>query len=1319
MGGPSPAARDLTPDASSRRESAKGRLRVPVVQTVASAPHVPAPSSWDVSRDAVALAGRCARDSAGGRTAYEVALSVKCYPDDPRGGGGDDDDASGGSIWAFRGTVVDASDQDSGGTDVRELALPPGARSAADLSWSAGGDLVALLQMGGGHDGAGFDGDAADEGAAPTAALARYSRDARGGWCATEPTSLADATLPRLDPSDPFGGSFDPTPEEELDLHLGADADDKDDDADPSSIAAAEADVDRAGLLALLRPAGKSRPPALAVRRSLYKLGLLESGAAGGGDLGDGGVRPAVVLAAIRRWKKRDAVSSSWGGPSFALVALDEAKDDEGDAGVRGSGAGASAGSSVYQAFCAAGIPARRGAAARASEAPAEAAAPAGAGAARRSHRSRWVRLLSEVRRQASLLDAALSLGTSSCGVDVLVRGGGVYVLSPPTPAGRRPSALDELSTALMERATKEPELRGLLRGVEALLRDSASRAAPLIEGWSEGSQSDRYGALLSQLEILGSSAMKSLDPADPRIGALNDMTDQWLASPLPWSVPSLQHTARPTNAASIDPPKEVVTSASALVAAWAESTRCLFLSRVLLVFSGGFSRSMQHHALRPVLHATALSWAINEPSSTDVRKTVLEVSLANGPRRRMGLTDAQALAESFIEAALRCDLAWAPPFREPRAALRLLAPLVTFPMRDDLDQARREAAARCLLMEAALVGKSNNCNTPPEALWAHASQLLLPNDADASNVEKWIHRATLLEQNLTQMDGQASSPLCCKVVLSSIQDARSRMPGKDLDDLTQKEFDTAIRGHLWDDALIACVSHSPPERRDVDLKRLVLAMVDHGCLGKLIDMGTAGRAVAGRESTEGDGAAVAAAEINLFALVAKILEGVALETPGDGHGTDYWGCLYALHASRKDWRNASAAMDARGKSMAAAASSASKNSTSNSSRAAAKIAVDEACLSAQASFHAMGMVEDPSQRYLYPGPGLLMEKDLECRAVRASALRTFSMDEYSLESAKAILESDSRETIDSLARLGYYDQAIAVASGVASKRNGGMPRGVDMFDDALRHILATYLVPVATDVSMEDPEEDSFQNLQSRSKIAQIRAASSACRLKCASDELGFQPRITSSSANSKSWVSNSLSGKMLQATMAMDLLQQYTTSYSKRCRGLALHVADAVLQAGDGASELPLWLKDLCMLGIPVDGESQSGLFAGIKAGVVANPAGLMRLYIKHHRYGEACDVVAAVLSRGTSRRTNASSRLPEKGDVDFVPYDLIDMLWNMIESIVASNQSNISEDVQSQVKALVDKRGGMERALTRHFESLKISEDGLKSARALSNA
>ena len=81
------------------------------------------------------------------------------------------------------------------------------------------------------------------------------------------------------------------------------------------------------------------------------------------------------------------------------------------------------------------------------------------------------------------------------------------------------------------------------------------------------------------------------------------------------------------------------------------------------------------------------------------------------------------------------------------------------------------------------------------------------------------------------------------------------------------------------------------------------------------------------------------------------------------------------------------------------------------------------------------------------------------------------------------------------------------------------------------------------------------------------------------------------------------------------------------------------------------------------------------------------------------------------GPSRETRAPSRLPEKGDIDFVPYAKIDVLWNLIDK--ALSDPTVSAREKGKLK---ESRKTMETSLEKHFELMKISEAGMRSARAL---
>jgi hypothetical protein len=155
-------------------------------------------------------------------------------------------------------------------------------------------------------------------------------------------------------------------------------------------------------------------------------------------------------------------------------------------------------------------------------------------------------------------------------------------------------------------------------------------------------------------------------------------------------------------------------------------------------------------------------------------------------------------------------------------------------------------------------------------------------------------------------------------------------------------------------------------------------------------------------------------------------------------------------------------------------------------------------------------------------------------------------------------------------------------------------------------------------------------------------------------------------------------------------------------------------MLEQGGDDVKLPSWLENL-LLGTEVS--SSSGLFAkratpgsGVYSG---NPSALLTLYMEKGMFVEACNIVTLTLTGHNTglRESGAASRLPEKGDIDFVPYQTIDLLWNLIEVLLSKKK--FSKVKESEIS---DSRDRMEFALEKHFTLLNISEMGLKSARAL---
>jgi len=1376
------------------------------------------------------------------------------------------------TLRVFRGKSFSNFHEDDsiisfGNDTIQELALPTTTngggllKGVVDVSWDNGIDLLVLFRQEEEEGSSSMDDHDKENDKKKkkkVALLAVYplnTSDESGSSLYLDPVLPSNMTLKYLGMNHASSTLFNLSASEELDRFIDLstvqgssnnvdnDGDDDDDDdiemdtTPPSSIdiAQLEARIDKAGLLAIFQPLGRSRPSTLAVHRAMFRLGLIVNQNVKMDD-----IHPTSIVLAMRNWKKRsefevprdgsplpsssqrhgmDHHAKRHSNKSFPRVSDDEEEDIDSDTAIE-------IGQNLY--------------------------------------RQKWIRLLSEIRREEVQLNDVLSISSvpvssSSSSINILMRVGMVSLLS--LDGGPMESTLsnedeklmaelDELSLDLIVAVMSDPDCRQMLNAAEALLYNAASKASPLVSGWSSNGKGNN---LMVQIGNVASLAMTKMSLTEHQRHLLSSISkldlsfaEKWLQSPTSLSSNVSNYLAitktfdtmpnsSPEGEVACDADAQV--SATALISSMVDSTRLLSLSRLIVV--SGMPQSVPEHlhnnALRSVLYSTALSWATKQSSSYYKSRTVLDEYLAHEMTKAFyssGVTTAMHLADMCIassysvlanESSDGVLLQLVVPSHEPRVALRLLAPLVEYPNFALLgnDQKRKEITAECLLAEAAVVAKhfdSDTTMTSPKELWSLASDFLSDSisleslntskfneifeclrgnrvtwwtfeaephhkellyqamtvilqigdddgvDSSTPETEEeiqrlctmqtvkslflplalcsegisvdqsfidgnaWrniprismynfvktlmkvsnlIHRVGTMERYLQLEDGGASLRLSCAVVLEAVNDAISSItsnlpPGMcrempELSDLYSAAFQTSVRGRLWDEALESCISNPGEDGKHNNIKRLVLEMVRVGDVGKLVDMSL----TVGGDSND------------LFHFATKIVEEAALEQRLDLDSClAYWGCLYTLQASRGNWRQAAEAMDLCGKVTVS-------NALSNpdpQTRAASKKIMDQASLSAHVCAHAVSLVETSSRQYIgEQRDSLLTKDDIDRRAVRASALRSLSMDECSPDSVSSILKSPSLDTIDILARMGYYEHAIAVAAGVSSKRKSN-PSGVDILFDSLRHIMCTYLVPAALACSATGDEGN---QLESRSKVIQMRVSSSVCEREIACRPA---PSATNSfTANSQSWASGeNMSTHSLQATMAMNLLYQYTTFYSKRCRGLGLSVASAVLELSKGNAVLPIWLKDLCMFGIP---KNESNLFAQTGNGIrditssVANPSALVRLLMTHHKYGDACDVVTAILLSSRASRLNPSNRLPEKGSIDYVPYDLIDNLWHVIE-VIASNSASESDEKQKKIQILLQRRTCMEKSLSQHFAALKLSEDGLRSARTLSN-
>jgi len=254
------------------------------------------------------------------------------------------------------------------------------------------------------------------------------------------------------------------------------------------------------------------------------------------------------------------------------------------------------------------------------------------------------------------------------------------------------------------------------------------------------------------------------------------------------------------------------------------------------------------------------------------------------------------------------------------------------------------------------------------------------------------------------------------------------------------------------------------------------------------------------------------------------------------------------------------------------------------------------------------------------------------------------------------------------------------------AKQNLG---GKDLFGSCLSLLVGDYLVPLVS--SDDGKQRPTLQQLQSS-----IDAASSS--------QSAASYIVTERSVNLAC-----LEKAALRAA-TFTLLKKLTLIHSTAATPLALDVAVSFLDY-DSNTNLPVWLERLLS---GVESNASGGAFAprsnADSKKYLGNPSALLKLYTHRGMFAESCNVVTTILG-DDDRAAKAASRLPEKGNVDCVPYDSIDLLWNLIE--IAFTKGIYDDDEYYRV---LTARENMKRALEKHYECLQVSEMGMRSARML---
>eukprot|EP00980_Cylindrotheca_fusiformis_P012574 scaffold3084_cov144-Cylindrotheca_fusiformis.AAC.22 len=567
--------------------------------------------------------------------------------------------------------------------------------------------------------------------------------------------------------------------------------------------------------------------------------------------------------------------------------------------------------------------------------------------------------------------------------------------------------------------------------------------------------------------------------------------------------------------------------------------------------------------------------------------------------------------------------------------------------------------------------------------------------------------------------------------------------------------FHHSVSAGHWRQAYSACVENPLSERRESNFRRLVRAMVDSGALSELLEMCTQLGSRISMPSTVSEDTKTDEC-VDLYEIASEILVDaissdlytVRATSSEPARLSDYQGALYALHASQKQWRRAAQSMDLRflNARKALASNTSDFNFNLRSAELRDHLIVDDLVLSTASSINAIQLVKDSAHRFLVSGEygpynmipfegfednssaafrvkrirspifegnsdgsdgggdrlsRFLSISEMQGRAIRNIALRALFIDKspsqtYAKDALLRDLDSASSD-IEVLFKNGYYRYGLLLSK--AWGNNGkaltgsNRPNGQDSFYKSLVHLLRTSLIPISVKPLRSD----------SRPTIQQLQAAL---------DDAGASEAFSSCIVADRFNRISSLESSVLRAA-AHTLIRRITLAFSTAETPVALDVASAMLEHGREKVKLPSWLENF-LLGTEVS--SPCGLFAKRESGFgvySGNPSALLTLYMKHGMIAEACNVVTSSLSdhHSGSRELGAPCRLPEKGDIDFVPYQTIDLLFNLIDILLEKRRfSGLKE------KEISDCRDQMKSALEKHFNLLNTSEMGLKSARTL---
>ena len=572
----------------------------------------------------------------------------------------------------------------------------------------------------------------------------------------------------------------------------------------------------------------------------------------------------------------------------------------------------------------------------------------------------------------------------------------------------------------------------------------------------------------------------------------------------------------------------------------------------------------------------------------------------------------------------------------------------------------------------------------------------------DASNPELAMNNLRMLESQIGD-NHMIGGTMLVDHITEAIDDASSFEGNSEVDSLLARLhtalFNVSVSMENWDGAYSAFARFPSHKTRREKFHRLARAMVNSGALSELLNLVQANT----NESADNlyELAVEAMSEMSFHDIYSSMVVDPTMPT-------DCVGALYALHASQGQWKLAAQAMDIRyANAHAALQVPVTGLSTAQQSKRE-QIIIDDLTLGALGCLYSMEKIQDPNLKYLISivnytdkSKMYLSMNGIALRGKRSQVLKklyddksgdpSFAVRAFSANSLDPSISDN--DIVNQLFLQGFILSGIELAI-CMDKATDAKPSGRAVLFDIVSRLVRDYLLPLAMDPYIT-PKRPTIHQLQAA--IDYLKGSN--------------RDANTTLVANRSTKYSDLEQGPLRAG--AMTLVEILTVKYTTHASPLANEVASDMLCDQRRHTPLPTWLEELLLAG--TNNCYLPGLFArrhkpGIR-GYLGDPIVLLDIYTARGMAKDACRVVTRVFNDFNNNCGHpVASRLSEKGEIDFIPFDKIKLLWCLVdirlEKILLDSGRRDLESARMKMKESMDE----------YFKQMKISEMGQQSARAL---